>query len=372
MAQFERPTNGAALTPACDASDRAGKTEEHSVNNPATSTSQLHAILAQVIPEDKDTTNDTFEPLTLAELEEVCERGYVGSTFRSQQLFAEEITLASRRNHSLDSATVEKQVVSLDHTDSLDIAIADTGRQPLLSNTASGLEITKAQQVPGDQRDEGARVNTPKTFHQFLDLPPELRDMVYEAIALDTTITIDKPSCSQGWPNILYASEPIFREVLPAVYRYASFEATVRNLNFDKVIKFVDACGPTHIKALDFNERLTIFLEGHEHYVRSMEQVQCGIEPWLAHIRTLATKEICHLWSYEPKQFYSYFEGLNAVQRENKTLRASGYYGLSELYTQLDNTPLENEIAKVVLRILLMSLWNFAKPDQAVTGEEES
>ncbi|KAK3722543.1 hypothetical protein LTR37_002535 [Vermiconidia calcicola] len=297
--------------------------------------------------EDKNTRNDaTFEPLTLTGLEEVWERGYAGSSFRSQQLFAEEITLALRRSHASDATHARNS--------------------NLLLHGIESVEVTGQRLVTGDHRHEGVQEVAPKTFHKFLELPPELRDMVYEAIAFDTTIDIDKPSCTQGWPNILHASELISREALPAIYRWASFEATVRNLNFDKVIKFANACETAHIKALELNPWLTIFLEGHEHYVRSMEQVQRGIEPWLAHIRTLATKEICLLWWYEPKQFCSYFEGLNAVQRENKPVRAAGYYGLSELYTQLDNTPLEDEIAKVELRVLLMSLWNSAKPDQAV------
>ncbi|KAK4546864.1 hypothetical protein LTR36_001596 [Oleoguttula mirabilis] len=98
---------------------------------------------------------------------------------------------------------------------------------------------------------------------RLLDLPPELRLIVFEALAQDTTfrISVTGRLRAEDWPAVCLVSHQFYEDVLPIMYRYAAIEAPVRDMDFDRVITFTRRLSDVCYKALFYNERLTLYID---------------------------------------------------------------------------------------------------------------
>jgi hypothetical protein len=188
------------------------------------------------------------------------------------------------------------------------------------------------------------------TFHRFLDLPVELRGLVYEHIAYDTTIRVRQVANWKHWPAICFASHQTYDEALSIVYRCAAFEATVAHFDFSQIIRFTESLPQICLQALRCNNRLTIFFGDlcGIMYKQPIE-VYCSIKPWLSLCWSLAAGGNDVRWYYRvvmPPAFKRWFP----VYMLSNKLHCD-YNELSEVYAMLGTERMKDEVARMLLTL---------------------
>lgn len=104
----------------------------------------------------------------------------------------------------------------------------------------------------------------------FLDLPPEIRNVIYEDVASSTRLYVSTASAKkkekeskippQTTPTLLLASRQVRIEYLPLLLECASISFGVRNFDFRNLMRVSSSLYSTELKALRNNGRLTIRL----------------------------------------------------------------------------------------------------------------
>ena len=103
-----------------------------------------------------------------------------------------------------------------------------------------------------------------REFWRFLNLPPELRNLIYEDVAQDATVVLQPLGSHwhETWPAICFVSRQLRDEVLPVFYKHAAFEVHVRDMDFSNLISFSTSSSPACRKALLSNDTLTALIYG--------------------------------------------------------------------------------------------------------------
>ena len=202
------------------------------------------------------------------------------------------------------------------------------------------------------------------TFCRFLDLPPELRALVCEFIAYDTTISLNDVSYWRNWPAICLTSHQMNAEAVPVVYRCAAFHAEVYHFDFSQVMNFVEYSPPKCQRALHSNGRLSIFFDGHDGETypqkdprkdpffgldskKRRELCLRRLRPWLTNCQSRTKTGSYIQWNYQPKRIKPYPYPL----REPVfawILSELGYYDVRNVHESTSNEGDKRELNRIL------------------------
>ncbi|KAK5124625.1 hypothetical protein LTR85_001338 [Meristemomyces frigidus] len=191
-----------------------------------------------------------------------------------------------------------------------------------------------------------------RSTFRFLDLPPELRNIIYELALTNCKIRLANGRPTKA-PGICHVNRQINEEVFPLSCRYSTIVFRVRDMDFRQVIRCMQAFKGACRKALLANPRLTILMDGYS----ARRSAHDGLLEWLRfrnkHLRS--RKPVVH-WTYEV------IEGPCRRNPPWETgdwfLLGAGYYELMYLH-EYSGDPYD----KRTLSELLRALWNFAHPE---------
>ena len=226
-------------------------------------------------------------------------------------------------------------------------------------------------------------------FHRLLGLPPELRSIVYEFVASDTTISLNGGFDSRRWPGICWASTQTHNEALPLVYQCAAFVADIWYLNFSQIIKFVEEAPPQCQQALQSNSRLTIYLTDQEQdtffnmYLgwppypllsshEKRDRCLTLIGPWLAHCRSRAEAGR-YIQYYQPKRNFEHSDVI-FLSDSQWILTRLEYPTLRDLQESLDDGYEKLELTRIAdaFSSYASSFFPDAEDSEADNSDEES
>ncbi|TKA32049.1 hypothetical protein B0A50_01295 [Salinomyces thailandicus] len=101
----------------------------------------------------------------------------------------------------------------------------------------------------------------------FFDLPPELRNTIYETLARTTRLVLPcdrkRQKTAPSVVGLLATSKQVRREYLPVLFATAPIIADVKDFDFTNLMRVVLSLYSTELKALRLNPRLTIQLRSH-------------------------------------------------------------------------------------------------------------
>lgn len=99
----------------------------------------------------------------------------------------------------------------------------------------------------------------------FFDLPAELRNVVYELVTINTTLSLPARKKQQKLApqvsGLLLASRQCRKEYLPLLYSTAPVGVDVKDFDFGNVIRVISGLYSTELKALRENPKLVIRLQ---------------------------------------------------------------------------------------------------------------
>ena len=105
----------------------------------------------------------------------------------------------------------------------------------------------------------------PRTF-TFWDLPAEIRNVIYEHVAIDTKVVVTGAARKQNKsppppPSLLVVSGRTRQEYLPILLECAPIAFTVKDFDFKGLMRIISSLYSTELKALRLNNHLTIRLQ---------------------------------------------------------------------------------------------------------------
>lgn len=103
----------------------------------------------------------------------------------------------------------------------------------------------------------------------FFDLPAEIRNVIYEDIARQTSITVPLTTKKNGKkaepiPSLLLGSRQTRQEYLPVLLEFASARVVIKEFDFRNLIRLLGSLYPGELKRLRENKHLTIQLVGEK------------------------------------------------------------------------------------------------------------
>lgn len=119
----------------------------------------------------------------------------------------------------------------------------------------------------------------------FFDLPAELRNVIYEHIACETSILVPLPSTGkkstkvpQGTcPSLILASKQTRRECIPLLLEHGKIQFQVHSFQFENILRIIRSLYSSELKALRRNGRLTIKL----HMEKMNRDTLASLRRWL-------------------------------------------------------------------------------------------
>ncbi|RMY95118.1 hypothetical protein D0861_00908 [Hortaea werneckii] len=126
--------------------------------------------------------------------------------------------------------------------------------------------------VPGSRHDRTATHSsypsaTDANKLTFFDLPPELRNAIYETLANNTVLTLsgDKKRLKDRPPivGLLAASKQCRKEYLPVLFSTTPIVAEIKDFDFSNLMRVVLGLYSQELKALRENPDITIQLHTH-------------------------------------------------------------------------------------------------------------
>lgn len=191
---------------------------------------------------------------------------------------------------------------------------------------------------------------------RFVDLPPELRLTIFEMVAFNSAIRLStyggkKPG---GWPGVCCVSHQIRNEVMPVIYKCAAFEARVRDMDFDDVITFVQRSSLVCRKALHYNTRFMVFIDGYSSFLHAYEDLHIWLRFQSQHISSTGPLV---KWRYGITEL-SYYN-VRFWEMGEEFLHDTGYLELHNLHAELFWHPLHQWALGEIMR----GMWAWAHPE---------
>lgn len=194
-----------------------------------------------------------------------------------------------------------------------------------------------------------------ESFNRFVDLPAELRGLVYEIVAADSTIRLEEVASWREWPSICFASRWIYDEALPVVYRCSTFEARVRYLDFSQLIQFAESLPPICLSAMSCNERITILFDA----IPNLEAIQMYslLQPWLSVCWSLAANGNEIQWFYAAPLNSTLDLRVLRLSNISAILHHFGYDALKDVYAMIEDEHMKDEVAGMLLAVRSSAKW---------------
>ena len=129
-----------------------------------------------------------------------------------------------------------------------------------------------SQQLPGRRKSSVSAEPSPckdeepsRTLDHasFLGLPPELRNQIYEQLALDTHLSLTPPKSRKRGADpigLLLACQQTYHEYRPVLLSLASMQIYVSDYNFGNVIRVLERLAERDVNILLTNQNLWIVL----------------------------------------------------------------------------------------------------------------
>lgn len=156
-------------------------------------------------------------------------------------------------------------------------------RASLIATNTQSSTSPKERQQSSDSKQVG-----------FLDLPPELRNQIYELAADAASLLLFPNSRKPIPPALLFANRQICREYRPVVLSRAPLRVNIFDFNFRPLLRVIGSLYPSELKALRANTSLLITL--HISRASAKESNISNLRRWTVklseHVDRLA-------WSYE-------------------------------------------------------------------------
>lgn len=234
--------------------------------------------------------------------------------------------------------------------------------------SAEATSSTQVQTVLADQ-----------SAFRFFDLPPELRNVIYEMVVAD--ITVKYPHAEDrrpaSLPNVVEVSRKMTAEVTPLICRYSAFEFRVKvsivghkpllclrhadccthcrqEMDFRVVIILMQQLKGAARKALLANPRLTILID----YYSCSGASHDGLLEWLRYRnKHFRSRKPIVQWNYDVIEG-ALRRGPHDWQTGDWFLKRAGYYELFYLHDH-SRDPYDRR----TLSELLRAFWNFAHPE---------
>ncbi|WPB05701.1 uncharacterized protein RHO25_010355 [Cercospora beticola] len=109
-------------------------------------------------------------------------------------------------------------------------------------------------------RSEPVVESTTSSRKTFFDLPAELRNTIYELVADCTLRLAPRPNTPPVVPGLILTSRKCRSEYMSILLATARIEASITDMNFDKLILILSSLDQTSRKALISNKHLLIVL----------------------------------------------------------------------------------------------------------------
>lgn len=158
----------------------------------------------------------------------------------------------------------------------------------------SSVVATDTQSTQPSIRSRGRRQSSDQKPVGFFDLPPELRNQIYELAADASSLLLFPDSRKPSSPGLLLASRQMCREYRPILLARAPLRVNIFDFNFRPLMRVIGSLYPSELKALRANTRLRITL----HISKASAK-----DGNMANLRRWAVKQSEHLdrlaWSYE-------------------------------------------------------------------------
>ena len=136
---------------------------------------------------------------------------------------------------------------------------------------------------PRTQQPPAAMTTPPET--NFFHLPAELRNVIYDLAAQDTTLQISEKR--SAWrhsrrrndtiPSLLLTSRQCRAEYLPVLLATAPIEVEITNFDFSKLMRITRSLYSTDLKAMCSNANLVLRLN----YPKAIKNVERGLRTWI-------------------------------------------------------------------------------------------
>lgn len=196
---------------------------------------------------------------------------------------------------------------------------------------------------------------------RLLDLPPEIRNNIYEIVATDTKIKLRSglSNWREGWPGICFVNRQIRAEVLPLIYGNAMIEARVRDMDFGSVILFMQRATLLCRRALLSNKELVVYIDEYSGRPASYQ----GLMDWIRLRRKHYFGAVDFPgWKIEVKE---------AACRKDHDWETGDWFleqaGYLRLWDMLEDS--DDILEKLYLWELTRAIWNFAHPEESLKGE---
>ena len=188
---------------------------------------------------------------------------------------------------------------------------------------------------------------------RLLDLPPELRLMVYEHIAATSQISIGRKEFGEQvqWPAVMFTCRELRCQILPLLFQYAGFNTRVYSLNFYHIMEFLRKVPFRLIALLSTNRNLDIYfdtLRARDYFRLELWQVYCDAQRQCG-----ATLN----WHYKAAPFYKMngrVEVLGDAYLEDRGYAMSAQHLLQHVEIR------KSQSSQAMVASMLISLWNQA------------
>ena len=152
--------------------------------------------------------------------------------------------------------------------------IRRNSRQLLDSRRSNSIVSTELDPVPEPEK---------RSRLTFFDLPPEIRNVIYEDVAREARICIPLSSKKNNdklppqTPSMILVSKRTRQEYTPLLLECAEISIVVKEFDFRHLIRIISSLYRTELKAVRLNNQLTIHLRGE----RCSKDSLANLRRWL-------------------------------------------------------------------------------------------